>query len=128
MLKDYPVTTTIPTTNLERAKKFYKEVLGLSEVADSATDFGVLYECGNKTTIYVYVTEPQKESHHPASFTVPDIKKTMETLSQKGVTFEKLDIPGGLIKDSGVIHQGNMDLAFFKDPDGNVLSLLQINN
>ena len=110
--------------DMQKAKDFYSEVLGLKTVD---TPMGVLQldiAGGNKIIIY------PKPNHTPATFTVlnfpvDDIEKAVDTLIQKGVTFEQYE---GQIKtdEKGICRSsGGPNIAWFKDPAGNILSVLE---
>lgn len=110
--------------DLEKAKEFYISVLGLT--ADE--DVGLTVGLPGGGTIFIY----DKENHEPATFTVlnlvvDDIDQAVEELKGRGVQFEHYpemqqddkNIARGLAKD------GTWDMAWFKDPAGNILSVIQ---
>jgi predicted enzyme related to lactoylglutathione lyase len=107
------------------ARKFYGETLGLnvSAVDDECGVFSL--DLGGGTKILVY----PKPDHTPASFTilnfpVDDIDKAVDDLAARGVHFERYD---RFNADQKGIHRGDIGpyIAWFKDPAGNVLSVLQ---
>ena len=110
----------------EQAKKFYGEALGLDV---TETSMGLELRTKGNNTIFIY----EKENHEPASFTilnfpVEDIDKAVAELKDKGVVFEKYDF-GGYGTDEHDIMRGKAtndgpDIAWFKDPSGNILSVL----
>jgi catechol 2,3-dioxygenase-like lactoylglutathione lyase family enzyme len=112
--------------DLKKAKEFYSEVLGLKVGED---DWGLtLHLPDSEAKVYVY----QKDDHEPAVFTVfnlvvDDIDKAVDALVEKGVKFEKYE---GFNQDEKGVARGkeaNMgpDIAWLKDPDGNIFSVLQ---
>ncbi len=110
--------------DLEAAKKFYSETLGL-RVKDNPQGL-TIHVAGNRG-IFVY----QKPDHVPATYTilnfpVDDIDQTVDTLASKGVKFEDYD---GLTDDKqiarGLTHHRGPDIAWFKDPAGNMLAVMQ---
>lgn len=123
MLKDSHAFSGFSVNDLEAAKKFYGEVLGVT-VAD--TDMGLHLTFGTDTVVFIY----QKDNHVPATYTalnfpVEDIDQTVDMLVEKGVVFEHYD----QMTDEKGIARGrsqNMgpDIAWFKDPAGNILSVL----
>jgi predicted enzyme related to lactoylglutathione lyase len=130
MFKDTPAYSGFSANDLEAIKEFYGGVLGLSiEQAGDGTgpmDFVTLHlATGADVLIY------PKENHEPATYTilnfpVDDIDKAVDELVAKGVTFEQYE---GMTDEKGVargIFQ-NMgpDIAWFKDPAGNILSVLK---
>lgn len=127
MLVNSAVTPTVVTTDLERAKDFYENKLGLKPDPSMSDENGVLYQAGKGTNFYVYKkTNPPVADHTLASFRVDDIEKEVTELSQKGVVFEHYDMPNGIkTNEKGIATMGTSKSAWFKDPDGNILALLQ---
>ena len=126
MLADALVCATLPATDLERARRFYGETLGLRE-ADFGVEGGVFYEAGRGTMFRVYERPPSAAGHTVAVFLVDDLEEEMATLRSRGVVFEEYDMPG-LRTEGGVFsdeHSGFKG-SWVKDPDGNILGLTQI--
>jgi catechol 2,3-dioxygenase-like lactoylglutathione lyase family enzyme len=124
MLKDSQAFSGFSTNDIEKAKHFYGEVLGLEVKADSMGAVQVILGSGGM--VYVY----PKEDHTPATYTVlnfpvDDIDAAFDTLSEKGVTFEHYE---GITDDKGIARglasNYGPDIAWFKDPAGNILSIL----
>jgi catechol 2,3-dioxygenase-like lactoylglutathione lyase family enzyme len=127
MLSNSTITTTVVTTNLERAKDFYGNKLGLKEDPSMTDENGVLYQAGNGTSIYVYKrTNPPVADHTLASFKVANLEAEINALSQKGLSFEHYDLPGLKTDEKGIAVMGPVRSAWFKDPDGNIFSLMQV--
>lgn len=110
--------------DLAAAKNFYGQALGL-DVSDD--DMGLHLKIAGGTEIFVY----QKDDHKPATFTilnfaVDDIEMAVIALEAKGVTLEHYD---GMTDAKGIArglsHNQGPDIAWFKDPAGNILSVLQ---
>ncbi len=108
--------------DIKRAKAFYTQILGL-EVSE---ENGLLsLRLAGGTTILVY----PKPDHLPATFTVlnfpvDDIETAVDNLTERGVSFERY---AGSDQDERGIHRGGGPLiAWFKDPAGNILSVLQV--
>jgi len=107
-----------------KAKQFYSEILGLKVTEE----MGLELHLPQGGSIFVY----EKENHEPATFTVlnlevDDIDAAVEELSRRGVTFERYE---GFNQDEKAIGRGiaakmGPDIAWFKDPAGNILSVLQ---
>jgi predicted enzyme related to lactoylglutathione lyase len=110
----------------DAAKRFYAETLGLELRDVAAGDYPLLaLHVGGGEDILIYT----KPDHEPASFTVlnfpvEDIDAAVDWLADRGVTFERYD---GLEADDKGIVRGDQGpyIAWFKDPAGNVLSVLQ---
>jgi predicted enzyme related to lactoylglutathione lyase len=110
--------------DLQKARKFYGETLGLkTSVLDEENGLMSLHLAGDRGTL-VY----QRPDHTPASYTilnfpVDDIDKAVDELTARGVRFETYD---GFDQDEkGISHGGGPSIAWFKDPAGNVLSVIQ---
>ena len=123
MLKKARISPVLPATDIERAKRFYSETLGLSE-AENGEPGGLTFECGEGTSLYIYERGPVKVEHTLASFDVEDLEAEMEELRGRGVVFEEYDLPG-LKTISGVADMDGYKAAWFKDSEGNILAIGQ---
>jgi len=124
-LADAPVNANIPVLDMDRAKKFYQEKLGLKPFAEEIPG-GVGFEAGKGTMLFLYQRGPSKAEHTLASWMVDDLAAEMKALRDKGITFEEYNIPEmGIKTDNGVATWGDMKSAWFKDSEGNILSLAQ---
>ena len=113
--------------NLDKARQFYSQTLGL-QVDDGGMD-GLNLHLPGGAMVFVY----SKENHQPASFTilnfaVDNIDRAVDELTRRGVRFERYD--GEIKTDAKGIARGlaqnqGPDIAWFKDPAGNYLSVLQ---
>ncbi len=123
MLTNAIVVPTLPVVDMERARRFYEEKLGLklSEVRDS----GVLYEAGGGTMLLLYSRAPTKADNTAVSFSVDDIEAEVKELKRKGITFEEYDMPG-LKTEGSIATLGGEKGAWFKDTEGNILSVVQL--
>ena len=127
MLGNSTITPTLVTTDLERTKDFYGNKLGLKEDPSMTDENGVLYQAGNGTSLYLYKrSNPPVADHTLASFRVSNLDEEIAALSQKGVSFEHYDMPGLKTDEKGIATMGPVKSAWFKDPDGNILSLLRV--
>ena len=123
MLSDAPAHATIPVSNLDRARRFYGETLGIQAAMD--TEGGVMYGAGS-TQFFVYPSRHRASGHTQMSWLVNDIKAEVADLRRRGVELEVFDVPGVETLD-GISHVGPaVWTAYFKDPDGNLLGLTQI--
>ncbi len=123
MFKDTKAFSTFSVNDLRKAKDFYGRVLGL-EVSDMPE--GLALRIAGGATIFIY----PKPNHTPATFTilnfsVDDIEKAVDELTELGVVFEHYDEP--IKTDEKGIHRGEEGptIAWFKDPAGNILSVLE---
>lgn len=123
MLSDAPVHAAVPASDIERAKRFYRDTLGLS-VAEEAEE-GVRFDCGG-TQFYIYPTgSAGMATHTLASWRVADLDAEMDELRRRGVTFEEYDLPGLKTVD-GVASWGRVRGAWFKDSEGNILGVTEL--
>jgi catechol 2,3-dioxygenase-like lactoylglutathione lyase family enzyme len=122
MLDTAKVHPTLSVTDLERAKKFYGDTLGLKPTGRTAPDH-IEYQAGGDSVLMVYKrSDPPKAENTSASFTVDDVEATVGELKGRGVVFEEYDFPG-LKTVNGIATIGDTKAAWFKDPDGNILAL-----
>jgi catechol 2,3-dioxygenase-like lactoylglutathione lyase family enzyme len=126
MLANALVCATLPTTDLDRAKCFYGDMLGLPE-ADFGVEGGVFFTAGAGTMFRVYERPPSTAEHTVAVFLVEDLEQEMAELRDRGVSFEESDLPG-LKTENGIYsdEQSGFKGSWVKDPDGNIVGLTQI--
>lgn len=127
MFKDTKAFSGFSVNDLQKAKAFYGEILGL-DVVENPEGLQLHIVGGNIVFIY------PKENHTPATFTilnfpVDDIDEAVDELTQKGVKLENYDV-GEMKADAKGIYRGlaagmGPDIAWFKDPSGNILSVLK---
>ena len=124
MFKDSQAFSGFSVDDLDAARAFYGDTLGL-DVADDDPGFSLTLATGAAVLVY-----PTGDGHTPGSYThlnfpVGDIDTAVEALAAAGVTFEDL----AHTDDKGVMRGRSMDMgpdiAWFKDPAGNTLSVLQ---
>jgi catechol 2,3-dioxygenase-like lactoylglutathione lyase family enzyme len=122
MLKDANAFSGFSVDDLDRAKQFYGETLGLSISENPA---GLELQLGGGGRVFLY----PKPNHEPATFTilnfpVENIERAVDELTAAGVRFERYD---GIESDEQGISRGTggPTIAWFKDPAGNILSVLE---
>lgn len=122
MLGDIDVAANIAVKNLDAAKKFYEDILGLKQVGAEGQEL-IVFRSGT-STIYVYESQYAGTNQATAITWVvgEDIENVIRKLKDKGVTFEHYDIPD-MTRQGDVHVGGNMKVAWFKDLDGNLLNL-----
>lgn len=124
MLGKADATPMIAVRDLDRARKFYEDTLGL-ETRDEWGGEGVTLKSGD-TTINVYRSEFAGTNKATAlTFDVDDIDSEVRDLKENGIFFEHYDMPG-LERQGDVYVAQGMKTAWFKDPDGNILSLIEV--
>ena len=124
MLKNTKPFSSFSADDLDAVAAFYREKLGL-EVSEDAKMGILTLHAGAGYDVLVY----PKVNHVPATFTVlnfvvSDVEKTVDELTGKGVRFEQYDEP---IKTDakGIMREGGPLIAWFKDPAGNIFSVVQ---
>ncbi|MDH6170968.1 catechol 2,3-dioxygenase-like lactoylglutathione lyase family enzyme [Variovorax boronicumulans] len=123
MLGNINAVANLAVKDLAVARRFYEDILGLAQI-DAEGDEVVVYRSGN-TRINVYRSSFAGTNQATAvTWSVDgDIGRLVAALQAKGVRFEHYDIPGATLE--GDIHvTGDMKVAWFKDPDGNILNLI----
>jgi catechol 2,3-dioxygenase-like lactoylglutathione lyase family enzyme len=124
-LGSYTVSAVVAVSDIDTAKEFYEDKLGLSEGRD-AGDGGRTYECGGGSEIHIYPSPENagKSKATVAGWGVDDLERVVDELSSKGVSFERYDEP---IKTDakGIATVDDSKAAWFKDPDGNTHGLIQ---
>ncbi|MGZ6004762.1 MAG: VOC family protein [Candidatus Saccharimonadales bacterium] len=117
----------ISVNDISQAKDFYGQTLGLKLIGDK---MGLQFELPGGGQLFIY----DKDDHQPASYTalnfvVEDIDKVVDELKAGGVKFEIYDNMPAKQDDKGVLRglaaSMGPDIAWFKDPAGNILSILQ---
>ncbi len=122
MLDQYDVIAFVATKKPEAAKAFYSKVLGLRLVAD--TPFALVYEARGNMLRISKVRELTPAPYTVLGWKVADIRAAMADLTRTGVTFERYE---GMAQDEVGIWTtpDGHKVSWFKDPDGNTLSLTQ---
>jgi catechol 2,3-dioxygenase-like lactoylglutathione lyase family enzyme len=130
MLAHSQVATRLPVKNLERARRFYSEKLGLEPAEERPG--GLCYRCGPGYFALFESAGAASGTHTQMAWEVVDIEATVATLRARGVVFEEYDLPGlrtvngiaeieGNYPSKGVGERG----AWFRDSEGNVLGIGQ---
>ena len=110
--------------DLDRARKFYEETLGLTAKEEMGGE--VLTVKSGSTPISVYRSEFAGTNKATAlTFEVDDIESEVRELKDTGIFFEKYDLPGLEPRGDFYVGEGGFKTAWFKDPDGNILSLME---
>jgi catechol 2,3-dioxygenase-like lactoylglutathione lyase family enzyme len=123
MLGTKDTAATIPVKDLEVAKRFYQDTLGLTPV-DHQDSEAVLFKTGNSRLLVYRSDFAGTNKATAATWDVGnDVEREVETLRSKGVKFEHYDMPD--MRLQGDVHVAeNMKAAWFKDPDGNILAIV----
>jgi catechol 2,3-dioxygenase-like lactoylglutathione lyase family enzyme len=123
MLRDSKAFSGFSANDIGKAKEFYGRTLGL-KVSESNGLLTLHLAGGNNVLIY------PKPKHVPATFTVlnfpvNDVDQAVDELTRRGVRFESYDLPDIKTDKKGIMRGKGPTIAWFKDPAGNILSVLQ---
>ena len=124
MFRNTKAFSGFSVNDIEKAKQFYSEILGLEVIN---LDMGVLeLHIAGGTRILIY----PKPNHSPASFTilnfpVLNIEQTVQDLKQLGVIFESYAEENFKTDEKNIFRGGGPLIAWFRDPAGNILSLIE---
>ncbi len=124
MFKDAKAFSSFSVNDIQKARSFYSEILGI-EVTDGEQGILTLH-LGNENNIIVY----PKSNHTPASFTVlnfpvDSIEQAVDELTKRGVVFEHYEAMPETDK-KGIFRGGGPLIAWFKDPAGNIFSVIEL--
>jgi catechol 2,3-dioxygenase-like lactoylglutathione lyase family enzyme len=123
MLRDAEVRAYVPVSDVERGREFYEGVLSQRPVEEN--EGGVLYECAGGSRFFMYLSPGAGTSQASCAYwEVADLEAEVAELQARGVGFERYDVPG-MEGDGPIVTGGGARAAWFKDPDGNVLALIQ---
>ena len=124
MLKTNNVFSSFSVNDITKAKEFYGQTLGLEIAGGPEGTLVLQLPGGTKTLMY------PKPNHQAATFTVlnfpvPSVEKAVDDLSKRGVHFEVYDDPNLKTDQKGIFRGAGPVIAWFKDPAGNILSVLE---
>jgi catechol 2,3-dioxygenase-like lactoylglutathione lyase family enzyme len=121
MLSDKDAVATVAVKSLEGARTFYEQTLGLTKIMENEE---VLAFKSGRSTLFVYRSQYAGTNKATAVTWVADeVEEIVKTLKGRGVSFEHYDLPN--MTRQGDLHvAGTMKAAWFKDPDGNIFSLV----
>jgi catechol 2,3-dioxygenase-like lactoylglutathione lyase family enzyme len=123
MLTDAPVVAFVATTKPSQARAFYADTLGLRLTSED--QFALAFEAGGTMLRVTRVERLQPAGYSVLGWTVPDIESAMVDLARRGVQFEPFPF---MEQDANGVWTapGGARIAWFKDPDGNTLSLTEL--
>jgi catechol 2,3-dioxygenase-like lactoylglutathione lyase family enzyme len=124
MLGTHEATATIAVKDLDAARRFYEGTLGLSR-ANEENDEAVVYKTGGSRLLVYRSQFAGTNQATAATWSVGDVDGTVKELKARGVRFERYDFPDA--KHEGDVHvMGRIRAAWFKDPDGNIHSIVNM--
>ena len=123
MLEKSRAFSSFSVTDIRKARMFYGDILGL-DVSDGEMGTLALETAGGTVMLY------PKPDHQPATFTVLNfpvdhVEEAVHTLARRGINFEIYDLPDLKTDARGISTGPGPKIAWFKDPDGNILSVLE---
>jgi catechol 2,3-dioxygenase-like lactoylglutathione lyase family enzyme len=123
MLGNKDAAANIAVKNLETAKKFYEDILGLTQVGAEGQEV-IIFKSGN-STINVYRSQYAGTNKATAVTWVvgAEMEDVVRYLKSKGVAFEHYDMPD-MTREGDIHIAGTMKVAWFKDPDDNILNIV----
>ena len=113
----------LPAQNVERARAFYADKLDLTPYREHADH--LYYEVGGTTFIIFPSAGAPSGTHDQLGLIVNDVESTVARLQFKGVTFEMYPAPPGATMKNGIMDRGSMKAAWFKDTEGNLISIAE---
>ena len=125
-LNEYKVVAGLAVSDMDRAREFYEGKLGLSVGIDSGDN--VAYRCAEESVLHVYLSPEHagKSRATLASWYVDDVEGVVDELTTKGVAFQGYDQGPIITNEKGIAtFERDAKVAYFKDPDGNTLSIAQ---
>jgi catechol 2,3-dioxygenase-like lactoylglutathione lyase family enzyme len=122
MLGQTDILASLAVKDLKIASRFYEDILGLKRTGGEG-DETIIYTSG-KSRVFVYRSQYAGTNKATAAYwVVNDVDAVVKGLKAKGVKFEHYDLPG--LRLEGDVHiGGKVRTAWFKDPDGNILSIV----
>ena len=123
MLASAFTMATVPAEDLERAVKFYSDVLG-SKPAESPLEGTALFEAGGGSQIFIYQRGQSTAQHTAIHFVVENLENAVDGLLNRGVTFEQYQNDVFSTDEKGIATMGDSKMAWLTDPEGNILGLL----
>lgn len=127
-LSNYKVVAGLAVSDMSRAREFYEEKLGLSPATNHEPDDNRAYRCAEDSVMHVYLSPDHagRATATLASWYVDDVERVVDELTQRGVAFERYNEGPILTDDKGIAtFEGGARVAYFRDPDGNTLSIAQ---
>jgi predicted enzyme related to lactoylglutathione lyase len=124
MLSEARIHATLPATDLDRARQFYADKVGLTPAEEAPG--GLFYDGAGGTRFLLYPTSGAASGEHTQiGFQVDDVAAEVAELKSRGVVFDEYDLPGLKTVDS-IAEIGSSKAAWFKDSEGNIVGVVQL--
>jgi predicted enzyme related to lactoylglutathione lyase len=122
-LNDSSIMPVLAVDDIERAKTFYRDKLGLTVREDAQMPDSLVVELGSGGYLFLYKTAFKRGENTVASFLVDDVAATVRELRDRGIAFAEYDLPG-LKTENGVASLGDLgQSAWFSDSEGNTIAI-----
>lgn len=122
MLNDSLVTANVPASDLDRARRFYADVLGLTPASENPG--ALVFTTNGGTTFSLYETAYAGQAGHTiAQWHVANVADEVSELKARGLEFEHYDMPGVTWDGDVATIEGMGDAAWFKDSEGNIMCI-----
>ena len=125
MLSNAVAIATIPAEDPERARAFYRDVLGL-KVINSYPDGSAFFEAGDGSRIFMYPRGRSTAEHTAITFGVQNLQEVVKGLTARGVSFEQYDFEDFKTDELGIAEMEGTRMAWLTDPEGNILAVGEI--
>ena len=124
MFRDLHAGTVVPVRDVERAKRFYEQTLGL---AGASAPAGYRLDAGDGTVLYLLPSTdyPGQAAWPLASFRTGDLRAVTAELRERGVALTRFSDGLQRTDADGIAHMGSFDIAWFTDPDDNIFSIFE---
>ena len=123
MIKQARAAAMLPAQDLERAKAFYRDKVGLTPTQERDPMGGVLFELSGGTGFAVFLSSGKPSgTHTQMALEVEDLDATVKDLQTRGIKFEEYDSPG-LKTKNGIADIAGTKVAWFKDSEGNLVAI-----
>jgi len=130
MLGDSKVHAIVPTHDLATARRFYEDKLGAKVAQEMRDGGGLVLACGEGSEFLLYQTQVKIPAEHTTMFfRVANVDDAVADLESRGVTFEVYDLESMGFEGMGsgkIIRTDEIATAFFKDPEGNIISVTEM--
>jgi predicted enzyme related to lactoylglutathione lyase len=124
MLKDSNIFAVLPAKDINRAKEYYRDKLGI-EPSESMEEGSAMYSCGQGTRFLVYQTDNAGTAKNTqVGWETDNLEREMEQLRGRGVVFEDYDFPG-VKTENGIVTASWGKAAWFLDSEGNIFNISQ---
>jgi predicted enzyme related to lactoylglutathione lyase len=130
-LQECPAVAELPAADIDRARRFYAEQLGLTSSPGAAPGL-YIYQCAGSRFLLYQTGVRASGTHDQMAFMVPDLRAVVRQLKARGVVFEIVDEPGAVGEESGshstaeIAETEHRRSAWFKDSEGNLINLTEI--